>query len=234
MGEIPTLVIGNKLYSSWSLRPWLLMRHFGLPFQEVEILLGNPDSKELARRYGPSGLVPVLHAGDIVAWESLAILQTISEMHPEIQVWPKDPVARALARSMAAEMHAGFTSLRKGCPMNLGKRFPAKDRGEAIAQDVARIESMWAEARQRFGKGGPFLFGAFGAVDAMYAPVVTRFETYSIPVSATTLAYMDAILALPAYQQWLAAALEEPWVIANSEVDEEPVTVLRSPGAIPA
>jgi glutathione S-transferase len=227
MSERPTLVIGNKLYSSWSMRPWLLLRHFGLPFDEVRIRLRQPDSRAQALQYAPTGLVPVLVQGDLVAWESLAILDTIADLHPEVPVWPDGPVARAAARSVAAEMHAGFADLRSNCPMNLGKRFPARDRGEKVAQDVARLCAMWTDARARFGQDGPFLFGEFCAADAMYAPVVSRFETYSIPVDAAMRAYMDAVQALPAYQEWTAAALEEPWVIEQSEAKETPLADLR-------
>jgi glutathione S-transferase len=223
----PTLVIGNKAYSSWSMRPWLLLRHFGVPFNEVLVRLRLPGSREAALRHGPTGLVPVLVQGDLVAWESLAIVDAVADLHPHLPIWPREPVARAAARSMAAEMHAGFSDLRSNCPMNLGKRFAAKDRGEKVNADVARIVAMWTDARRRFGAGGPFLFGAFTAVDAMYAPVVSRFETYAIPVPPAVRTYMDAVQALPAYQEWVQAALEEPWIIEQSEVAETPVAVLR-------
>jgi glutathione S-transferase len=227
MGRALTLVIGNKLYSSWSMRPWLLLRHFGVPFAEERIRLRLPDSRERALRHAPTGLVPVLVAGDLVVWESLAILDTVADLHPELPVWPKDPVARALARSISAEMHAGFSDLRSNCPMNLGKRFAPRDRGEKVQKDVERICAMWADARARFGHGGPFLFGAFTAADAMYAPVVSRFETYAIAVPPVVRAYMDAVQALPAYQEWARDALDEPWVVEQSEVPEPPVAVLR-------
>jgi glutathione S-transferase len=131
-----------------------------------------------------------------------------------------------MARSVAAEMHAGFGALRSACPMNLGKRYAARDRGEAVARDVARVTAIWREAREQFG-GGPFLFGGFSAADAMYAPVVTRLDTYAIPVDPVSRAYMDTILGLPAFREWLEAALDEPWVIAHDEVDEEPTEILR-------
>ena len=145
----------------------------------------------------------------------------------DAEVWPRDPQARAMARSIAAEMHAGFAGLRSACPMNLGKRFGERDRGTAVARDVARITEIFREARGRFGAGGPFLFGAFSAADAMYAPVVTRLDTYAIAVDPVSRDYMDAVLALPAYQAWLEAALKEPWVLPHDEVDEKPIAVLR-------
>jgi glutathione S-transferase len=227
MAPPAVLAIGNKLYSSWSMRPWLVLRHFSIPFQEEPVRLRLPDSRERALRHGPTGLVPVLRAGDLLAWDSLAIIETVADLHPEAPIWPKDPVARAAARSMAAEMHSGFSDLRAACPMNLGKRFAPRNRGEKVQKDVERICAMWADARARFGAGGPFLFGPFTAADAMYAPVVSRFETYAIPVPPVERAYMDAVQALPAYQEWLHAALEEPWVVEQSEVAEPPVAVLR-------
>jgi glutathione S-transferase len=223
----PTLAIGNKLYSSWSMRPWLVLRHFGVPFKEELVPQRRPDTKEKALRYSPTALVPAFAHGDLRAWESLAIIQTIAELHPELPIWPKDPVARAHARSISAEMHAGFQDLRNACPMNLGKRFASRDRGENVQANVDRLVALWTECRRRFGQGGPFLFGAFTAVDAMYAPVVSRFETYAIQVPAAVRAYMDAVQALPAFREWVAAALEEPWVLEASEVQETPVAVLR-------
>lgn len=230
--EKPTLVIGNKMYSSWSMRPWMLLRELGIPFDEVQIPLYQPDTEQRVRQYSPTGLVPVFVQGDLVAWESIAILDTVADLYPGSAVWPNDPVARAAARSMAAEMHAGFTHLRAACSMNLGKRFAYKDRGEKVQADVDRICAMWRDARERFGRNGPFLFGAFTAVDAMYAPVVSRFETYSLPVDAAVRAYMDAVIRTQSYQEWTSAALEEPWVLAASEVDEKPIEVLRKKGNI--
>jgi len=224
---VPTLAIGNKLYSSWSMRPWLVLRHFGIPFKEEFVRLRLPDTRAHALRFSPTGLVPAYVQGELRAWESLAIIQTAAEANPTLPIWPKDPVARAHARSIAAEMHAGFSDLRSACPMNLGKRFATRDRGQKVQADVDRIVAMWTECRRRFGQGGPFLFGAFTAADAMYAPVVSRFQTYGIPVPPVVRAYMDAVQALPAYQEWTAAALEEPWVIPQSEVEESPVLVMR-------
>lgn len=225
------LVIGNKLYSSWSLRPWILMRHLGIPFEEVLVPLDRPDTKARILEHSPAGKVPVLVDGVATVWESLAIIDHLADLYPESDVWPREDAARAHARSIAAEMHAGFQKLRAALPMNLGKRYAHRDRGEGVAADVARVVAVWREARTRFGAGGPFLFGkAFGAADAMYAPVVTRLDTYSWPVDPDTRAYMDAVLALPAFVAWRDAALEEEWVIAHDEVDEEPIAVYRKRG----
>ncbi|HEX2136679.1 MAG TPA: glutathione S-transferase family protein [Microvirga sp.] len=224
---MPTLVIANKLYSSWSLRPWLLLRELGIAFDEIVIPLDTPTTKAEVLRHSPAGKVPILVDGDVTVWESIAIIEYAADAYGA-PVWPADRKARAMARSVAAEMHAGFQALRSACPMNLGKKFARRDRGEAVARDVARFEGIVRDARERFGRGGPFLFGAFSGADAMYAPVVTRLETYSIPVSAPTRAYMDAILALPSFQDWRAAALQETWVVADDEVDEEPTEVYRT------
>jgi glutathione S-transferase len=223
-----TLVIANKCYSSWSLRPWLLLKQAGIAFDEIVVPLGQPDTSARIREHSPAGRVPVLIDGAITVWDSLAITEYAAERWPDTQVWPGQREARALARSLAAEMHSGFQALRNACPMNLGKRFAAKDRGEAVARDVARIDGLWQDARARFGQGGPFLFGAFSAADAMYAPVVTRFDTYSVAVSPASRTYMDAILGLPAFQAWRAAALQEPWFYKEDEVDEEPVANFRA------
>jgi glutathione S-transferase len=224
---MPTLVIANKVYSSWSLRPWILMRHHGLDFEEIVIPLDQPDTRQNILKYSPAGKVPILVDGDTRVWESLAIMETLAERHPELPIWPEDPAARAMARSIAAEMHSGFVALRKALPMNIAARFAHRERGPEVEADVERITTIWREARSRFGAGGPFLFGAeFGAADAMYAPVVTRFDTYAWPVDPTSRAYMDAVLALPAYREWLDGALAESWVI-EYEGNEEPIARLR-------
>lgn len=223
------LVIGNKLYSSWSMRPWLLLKQAGIAFEEAMVPLYRPGSTEAIRRSSPAGKVPVLLDGAITVWDSLAILEYAAERWPEAGVWPGDAEARALARSISAEMHAGFAALRRGCPMNLGKRYAWRDRGEAVAKDAARIEELWIDARRRFGGSGPFLFGAFTAADAMYAPVVTRLDTYGFPVRPETRAYMDAILTLPAFLDWREAALQESWDL--DEVDEPALVDLRRPVA---
>jgi glutathione S-transferase len=224
---MPTLVIANKLYSSWSLRPWLLLKQLGIAFDEIVIPLDRPTTKAEILKRSPAGKVPILIDGDVTVWESLAIVEYVGDAYGAA-VWPANRKARAMARAVASEMHAGFQALRSACPMNLGKKFPKRDRGEAVAQNVARFDAIVRDARERFGQGGPFLFGAFSAADAMYAPLVTRLETYSIPVPGPTRAYMHAILSLPSFVEWRRAALQETWTVADDEVDEEPVELYRS------
>jgi len=222
---MPTLVIANKCYSSWSLRPWLLMKQLGIPFDEIVIPLDLPDTKAKVLAHSPAGKVPILVDGDVTVWESIAIMEYIGDAFAP--VWPSDRGARAMARSIAAEMHAGFPALRSACPMNLGRKFAPKDRGEAVARDVARFSEIVRQARERVRAGGPFLFGAFSAADAMYAPLATRLDTYSIAIDATTRAYVDAILALPAFQEWRSAALKEEWIVEADEVDEDAIDNYR-------
>jgi glutathione S-transferase len=214
-----TLILGNKNYSSWSLRPWIAMRVAGLSFDEKVIPLYEPGSREEVLKYSPAGKVPVLIDGDERVWESLAILEHLAERFPAAGFWPKDPLARSFARAVASEMHAGFAALRRNCPMNLW--LPPKPRAvpDDVKGDVARIEAIWDECRSRFGRGGPFLFGAFGAADAMYAPVVARFHSYGLPVGSGARAYMGAVMALPAWKTWCEAALKEPWVMRQNEPD---------------
>jgi glutathione S-transferase len=225
------LLIGNKCYSSWSLRAWLLLRATGIAFEERLVLLDEPGFKEtvFAEAPGSGGTVPTLVDGAVAVWETLAIAEYLHETHPAAGIWPRDAAARAHARATASEMHAGFTALRGACPMNLGKRYASRDRGAGVARDVARITTIWREARERFAGGGqgPFLYGAFSAADAMYAPVVTRLDTYGIAVDAASQDYMHAVLALPAYREWLTAALAEPWVVAQDEVDEPALADFR-------
>ena len=224
---MPTLVIANKLYSSWSLRPWLLMKELGLAFNEVVLPLGTEEFRREIQRYSPAGKVPVLIDRDATVWESLAIMDYVSETLAPDRVWPRERSARAQARAISAEMHAGFAALRNACPMNLGRKYPYRDRGEAVARDVARIQSIFAETRRRFGKDGPFLFGQFSAADAMFAPVATRFDTYSIPLDPVSADYRDAILGLPSFREWREAALQETWVIDSDEIDETPMVDFR-------
>jgi glutathione S-transferase len=223
---MPTLVIANKCYSSWSMRPWLLMKQLGIAFDEITVPLDLPDTKAKVLKHSPAGKVPILIDGDVTVWETIAIMEYVGEAYG-VPVWPADRKARAMARSIAAEMHSGFSALRSACPMNLGKKFAQKDRGEAVASDVARFSEIVRQAREQFGAGGPFLFGAFSAADAMYAPLVTRLDTYSIPLDATTRAYADAILILPAFQEWRSAAMEEEWIVEADEVDEEAIEDYR-------
>ena len=214
-----TLVIGNKNYSSWSLRPWIAMRVLGIPFDEKVIPLYEPGSREQILQYSPAGKVPVLVDGPHTVWESLAILEYLAERFPEAGLWPRDAAARAHARAIAGEMHAGFQPLRRNCPMNIW--LPPKPRPlpDEVAANVRLIADLWADCRQRFGRGGPFLFGEFGAADAMYAPVVSRVHTYGIGVGGVARAYMDAVMALPAWHEWSSAALAETWIMKGNEPD---------------
>lgn len=221
------LVIANKLYSSWSLRPWMLMTALGIPFEETVIAMYQPDTKARMLGFGPTGKCPVLVDGDVTVWESLAIMEYLAEQFPGKAVWPHDAKGRAHARAISSEMHAGFQGLRQACPMNLSKRFNTPPLTDAIRADVVRLEAMWKGARERFGAGGPFLFGAFSAADAMYAPVVTRLGTYQIPVMPETRAYMGAILGHPAFVRWRTAALEEPWTLPHYEEGHTPVEDFR-------
>ena len=204
------LVVANKLYSSWSLRPWILMRALSIPFEDEVIPMGFPYSKARMLARSPTGKCPVLVDGGVSVWESLAIMEYLAEKFPDKGIWPADSKARAHARSAANEMHAGFQPLRQACPMNLSKRFAPRELGPDVAASVARIEQLWREARSTFGADGPYLYGRFCAADAMYAPIVTRLDTYRIDVAADTRAYMDTVLELPAFLEWRTAALAEP------------------------
>ncbi|MFO1462552.1 MAG: glutathione S-transferase family protein [bacterium] len=217
MSEKLTLVIGNKNYSSWSLRPWLLMRQMGIPFEEILIPLYRPETKDRILMYSPSGKVPALREGDRVIWESLAIAEYLAEMFPRMNLWPEDPAARALARSISSEMHAGFTALRSELPMNIRRRPAPIAMSPAAQADVRRIESIWEECRRLYAGQGPFLFGRFSIADAMYAPVVFRFSRYAVEVGSEPRSYMGTMEALPAVQEWVEAARSEPWIIAASE-----------------
>ena len=214
-----TLIIGNKNYSSWSLRPWIAMTVASIAFDEKVIPLYEPGSREQVLAYSLAGKVPVLIDGDVQVWESLAILEYLAEKFPGAGLWPADVAARAHARAIANEMHAGFLPLRRLLPMNMWRPVIKRDLTPEAAVNVQRIEEIWSGARTRFGGDGPFLFGRFGAVDAMYAPVVSRLHTYAIEVGAGTRAYMEAMMALPAWREWHAAGVKEPWVLADDEVD---------------
>jgi glutathione S-transferase len=213
------LVIGNRNYSSWSFRPWIAMKAAGIPFDEEVISLYVEGSREQILKHSPGGKVPVLIDGDIHVWESLAILEYLAEKFPDAGMWPKDQQARAHARVISTEMHAGFVPLRQECGMSFW-RPPAKRTLSPAAQaDVARVQEVWTNARTKYGAGGPFLFGKFSTADAMYAPIVQRFIAYDIDVSAPAKAYMQAMTALPAWAEWRRAALRETWVIPKFEYD---------------
>ena len=213
MANAQTLVIANKRYSSWSLRPWLAMTHFGVPFDEIVIPLDQEATSQAIREHSPAGKVPVLHHGDITVWESLAILDYLADAFYDRPWWPTDPHAKAHARTIAAEMHAGFGALREDLTMDVLTVYDPRTWGDNVAKDITRIQDIWRETRARFGAGGDFLFGAFTIADAMYAPVVTRFKTYAVEMDDTCSAYVEAVLALPAMQKWITEAAEEPWVI---------------------
>jgi glutathione S-transferase len=212
------LVIGNKNYSSWSMRPWLALRANDIPFEEIFIPLYTGDAdKQRLLDFTPSGKVPVLVDGNVTIWDSLAIIEYLAERFPEKRLWPQDPVQRAHARSISAEMHSGFAALRNECGMNLHRPVGAIELSADARTNIARIQDIWTECRRRHGKSGAFLFGAFGAADAMFAPVVHRFRTYAIAVSLDVRRYMDTMMALPAFQEWTNAALAETLVIEKFE-----------------
>ena len=212
-----TLVIGNKNYSSWSLRPWIAMKVAGIPFEEVVIPLYLEGSRERILQYSPAGKVPILIDDGEPVWETLAILEHLAERFPQAGLWPADAKARSLARSIAAEMHAGFQPLRQHCTMNLWLPPKPRPQPDEVLDNMRRIETIWRDCRTRFGRGGPFLFGRFGAADAMYAPVVARFHNYGLPVQADTRGYMDNVMALPAWREWVDAAMRETWIMRHNE-----------------
>jgi glutathione S-transferase len=204
-----TLVIGDKNFSSWSLRPWLLLKVFGIPFREEWIPLRQPDTTARIETYSPAGMVPILKDGISTVWDTLAIAEHVAERFPDRALWPGPSAARALARSITAEMHSGFAALRTECPMNVMARMEGYVPTLSVARNIGRIEAIWADARARFGKGGPFLFGGFSIPDAFYAPVCTRLRTYGIKVSKASQDYCAAIFALPAMQEWERGAHAE-------------------------
>lgn len=208
-----TLIIGNKNYSSWSLRAWLALKQTDVPFDEVLIPLDQPDSKAAILAHSPAGQVPILKVNGELIWETLAIIEYLAETCPDAGLWPTDPAARAQARAVSAEMHAGFAPLRTHMPMDLRGAYPGQGRGPGVEADVARIVKIWTQCRARFGAGGDFLFGAFGAADAMFAPVVGRLRTFGVDLPEVCAAYRDAVWAHPSMAEWVAAAVAEPWVI---------------------
>jgi glutathione S-transferase len=217
------LIIGNKNYSSWSLRGWLACKQSGLGFEEIQVPLYGEDwdarKKEHDEIAPSSGKVPVLWDGEAVVWDSLALLEYLADKVGRERFWPKADDARAMARSMVAEMHSGFAALRRDCPMNVRRRAEGANISEEARADVVRILTLWAEARARFGKGGPFLLGTFGAADIFYAPIVSRFITYGVGVPGFALTYMEAMWEHEWMQSWIAAAEAEEWVIEQWEVN---------------
>jgi glutathione S-transferase len=208
-----TIFLGNKNYSSWSLRGWLVAKRAGQPFSEEVIPLHREDSD--ARRGGlsPAGLVPVLRDGDVVVWDSLAIAEYLNERHPEARLWPEDPARRALARSAACQMHSGFAALRGGMPMNVRRRTSGAEWSAAVLADIEKVRTLWRTLRERHGGGGDFLFGGWCIADAFYTPVASRFRTYEVELDGVEAAYAEAVLATPEMREWSAAAEAEPWSI---------------------
>ena len=211
------LLIGNKNYSSWSLRPWLLLSHLGIPFEEEKLSFNDPAFKARVGRYSPVGMVPVLVDGDVAIWDTLAIVEYVAETFPERGVWPRDRAARARARSICAEMHSGFSALRNALPMNCEVRFDWVPQDLQVQRDIARVIASWTDCRAQFGAGGPFLFGAFSAADAFYAPVVRRFLGFAVKLPDVAAAYVATMDALPAMRAWVNAGLAEREFV---EVDE--------------
>lgn len=212
-----TIYLGNKNYSSWSLRPWLALKQTGAAFEEVVIPLSESTTRGTILRHSPSGKVPALKHGELVVWDSLAICEYLAETFPEAGLWPEDKAARAVARSVSAEMHSGFAALRQHLPMNVRSSFPNRSPSPEAQADINRIAAIWRDCRKRFGGSGPFLFGRFSVADCMYAPVVSRFRTYKIEIEEVSQAYCDAVWALPAMQEWLTAATNEPMIIESAE-----------------
>ncbi len=212
-----TLVIGNKNYSSWSLRPWLFLRHFEVPFAEVRIPLDEPETARRIREYSAAGKVPVLLHDGRTVWESLAILEYSNEQW-DLKGLPEAPEARAVCRSVCAEMHSGFSALRNALPMNCRRRVPDFALPEAVQQDVTRIQQVWQECRDAFGSAGPWLFGTFSMADAMFAPVASRFQTYGVALENEARRYVETVLGHPAMQEWEAAAQAESEVVEAEEV----------------
>ncbi|HEX7481349.1 MAG TPA: glutathione S-transferase family protein [Polyangiales bacterium] len=211
------IVVGNKNYSSWSLRPWLALRQTGEAFEEQVISLYDPSSRAELARLSPSGRVPVLYDGSLCVWESLAICEYLAERFPSSRLWPDDQKARAMARSVSHEMHAGFTALRTHLPMGVRRRLPCHDDSPALAAEIARVQSLWQTCRVQYGAGGEFLFGRFSIADAMYAPVAFRFQTYNVSLDAGARRYCDTLLSMPAMQEWAQAAAAEPWSLPQFE-----------------
>jgi glutathione S-transferase len=214
------LIIGNKAYSSWSMRGWLAVKQSGLPFEEITVPMFDEewDRRRAGQEFAPSGgKVPILWDDQAVIWDSLAIVEWLADKTDRARYWPQDEVARGMARSMASEMHSSYDNLRRECPMNLRKQFPQTKLADGVVEEITRILELWAQARARHGSGGPYLFGTFSAADIMFAPVITRFVTYSIPVPRFAAAYMEAMLDHPWLREWVEAAQDEPWVIEKYE-----------------
>ncbi len=215
----PILYIGNRNYSSWSLRPFMALTMAGIDFETKLIRFGEPQFSKRVKRISKAGLVPILVHGEITIWDTLAIAEYAAETWPKRNLWPSNKRARAMARSASAEMHSSFRNLRNACPMNIRRPQKPVPFNDGILRDVARLEELWAQCRKEFGKGGPFLFGKFSIADAMFTPVVSRLETFDFKVKPATRDYMQAILDTSAFKQWQSLALKEKWIVPEDEVD---------------
>jgi glutathione S-transferase len=211
------LLIGNRNYSTWSLRPWLVLKHFDIAFDDEVLQLSGPNFRDVLAQHSPTGRVPLLIDGDLRIPESIAIIEYLAETFPEHAIWPRDRGDRAAARAAAAEMHGGFSALRNHAPMNLRASHPSKVDADVVGKDLTRLETLWGQLL--VSSGGPYLFGEFTAADAMFAPVATRIRTYELPVSDVAGRYVEAIYALPAFQAWRNLALQEPWIVDEDEID---------------
>lgn len=212
------ITIGNRNYSSWSLRAWLVLEATGASFDEEVVLLGQPDTGAEISKRSPTGLVPALQDGDLVIWDSLAISEYLAEKFPDAGLWPTDEKARAIARSVAAEMHSGYTAVRGNMPMNLRASYPGAGRAPGVNNDISRITSVWESCRRDFGADGDLLFGDFTIADAFFAPVISRFRTYGVEVDGIASAYMNAVWALPAMRDWAAKAEAEEWKVERYDL----------------
>jgi glutathione S-transferase len=213
-----TLILGNRNYSSWSLRAWLALEATGIVYDEVLVPLGRPETSSEIRRLVPSGRVPALRRDDLLIWDSLAICEYLAEISPDTGLWPADPDARAVARSAVAEMHSGFVPLRKHMPMNLRASYPGAGRAAGVEEDIARIAEIWESCRRDFGGGGDLLFGSFTIADAFFAPVVSRFLTYGVSPGGAAATYMEAVWSLPSMAEWARQAREEPWSVDDYDL----------------
>lgn len=218
MGEFK-LVIGNRNYSSWSLRGWLAAKQAGIALDEILVNLGDPDFKQQLRQHSEAAKVPVLIHGERAIWDSLAIIEYLADLYPKAGLWPDDQGARAKARCVSAEMHSSFGALRDAMPMNIRKSLPGKGRNAGVDQDIQRIAEIWQSCRAEFQQQGSFLFGPWTAADTMFAPVVSRFRTYAVELDPTCQAYADAVLDTDWFKTWESDALKESWVVAEDEIE---------------
>jgi glutathione S-transferase len=212
-----TLVIANKNYSSWSMRPWVLLREAGIPFEEIQLKFDDAGRIPGVERHSPTGQVPVLRVDGEPVWDSLAICETVAELFPDRQLWPREAAARRLARSICAEMHSGFRALRSAMPMNIRASHPGKGMSPAVQKDIDRVVAVWQDCRARFGSGGPMLFGGFGVPDAMFAPIATRFATYAVSLPGAAKVYAESVLGLASVREWAQGARRETELVRAYE-----------------